>query len=112
MADTQMKLTAYLAARYSRREELCGYRADLAALGIRVLTRWLNGSHQLDNAGRPLTELGELQFESGDPRADHIRDKFAQDDFDDVSSADILFAFTEDPAADVPGRSRGGRHVE
>ena len=38
----------YLAARYSRREELCGYRADLQRLGIEVPARWLNGSHQLE----------------------------------------------------------------
>lgn len=33
----------YLAARYSRREELLGYRADLEAAGHIVTSRWLAG---------------------------------------------------------------------
>lgn len=47
-----MSTTVYLAARYSRRLELCGYRAQLAEHGIEVPARWLNGSHQLDNDGK------------------------------------------------------------
>jgi hypothetical protein len=99
----------YLAARYTRRLELCGYRSDLAMLGHQVPARWLNGSHQLDNEGRPLGETGELMFEIGDPAADRHRQKFAQDDYDDVVAADRLIAFTEQPRS---GNSRGGRHVE
>jgi hypothetical protein len=101
--------TYYLAARYSRRLELCGYRADLQRLGIAVPARWLNGSHQLDNEGRPIGETGELMFEAGSADADHYREKFAQDDYDDVIAADLLVAFTEQPRS---GNSRGGRHVE
>ena len=48
----------YLAARYSRRLELCGYRADLAGLGIEVTSRWLSGSHQLDDKAVPITDEG------------------------------------------------------
>jgi hypothetical protein len=101
--------TYYLAARYTRRLELCGYRAELQALGIDVPARWLDGSHQLDNQGRPLGETGELLFEIGSPEADSHRRKFAQDDYDDVLAADRLIAFTEQPRS---GNSRGGRHVE
>ena len=36
----------YLAARYSRREELCGYRSELEAIGHTVTSRWLNGKPQ------------------------------------------------------------------
>lgn len=99
----------YLAARYSRRLELCGYRSDLALLGIDVPARWLNGSHQLDNEGRPIGETGELMFENGSAAADHYRRKFAEDDFEDVVDSDMLIAFTEQPRS---GNSRGGRHVE
>jgi len=99
----------YLAARYTRRLELCDYRGDLEARGHSVPARWLNGSHQLDNHGRPLGEAGELLFEIGSPEADHHRQKFAQDDYDDVLACDVLVAFTEQPRS---GNSRGGRHVE
>jgi hypothetical protein len=102
-------MRAYLAARYTRRLELCGYRANLEALGVEVTSRWLNGSHQLDNEGRPLGDAGELRFEAGDPAVDHYRWKFATDDRDDVLAADTLIAFTEQPHT---GNSRGGRHVE
>lgn len=104
--------TVYLAARYSRREELCGYRADLQALGFRVPARWLNGSHQLDDSGRPIGETGELMFENGDAAADHFRAKFARDDFEDVVTASLLVAFTEVPRSGDAGAGRGGRHVE
>ena len=99
----------YLAARYSRRLELCGYRTQLAEHGIKVAARWLDGAHQLGNDGMPLTEEGERRFEDGDPSADHLRDKFARDDLEDVLAADLLVAFTEQPRT---GASRGGRHVE
>jgi hypothetical protein len=102
-------MKVYLAARYTRRLELCGYRADLEAHGIEVTSRWLNGSHQLDNEGRPLGDAGELLFEAGDAEVDHYRWKFATDDRDDVLAADVLIAFTEQPRS---GNSRGGRHVE
>ena len=99
----------YLAARYSRRLELCGYRDDLAAAGITVTSRWLDGGHQLDNAGVPITEDGERRFEAGDPAVDHWREHFADEDVKDVLAADTLIAFTEEPRT---CNSRGGRHVE
>lgn len=99
----------YLAARYSRRVELCGYRADLEALGIEVTSRWLNGSHQLDNQGIPITDDGERRFEAGDPSVDHLRAHFATEDVADVLAAEVLVAFTEEPRV---ANSRGGRHVE
>lgn len=40
----------YLAARYTRREELCAYRAELEQAGFTVTSRWLNGDHQIDAA--------------------------------------------------------------
>ena len=102
-------LTVYLAARYSRRLELCGYRVDLARAGITVTFRWLNGSHQLDNQGVPIGDNGERRFEMGDPAVGHLRTHFATEDVADVLSADMLVAFTEEPRS---SSSRGGRHVE
>lgn len=102
-------MKVYLAARYSRRLERCGYRVQLAALGIEVTSRWLNGSHQVDNQGIPLTEDGRRRFKVSDPSAGPLRTRFAGEDLADVLSADLLAAFTEAPRAT---NSRGGRHVE
>lgn len=104
-------MNIYLAARYSRRLELCGYRSQLEDRGHVVPARWLNGAHQLAGDGGPLTEAGERRFEAGDPAADHLRDKFATDDYEDVLAADHLIAFTEPPRSGGEA-SRGGRHVE
>ena len=85
----------YLAARYSRREELQGYKAELEALGHTVYGQWLTGAHlatEEDILHRP--ELG--------------RD-FAVDDLLDICQADTMISFTEPPRS---AANRGGRHVE
>jgi hypothetical protein len=102
-------MSVYLAARYSRRLELCGYRSDLEDGGIEVTSRWLNGSHQIDDKGVPIGDDGEQRFEMGDPALSHWREHFAKEDVADVLAADTLIAFTEEPRS---GNSRGGRHVE
>jgi hypothetical protein len=51
MSATTSLASIYLAARYSRREELCGYRTDLERAGFTVTSRWLNGEHQITDAG-------------------------------------------------------------
>lgn len=103
----------YLAARYSRREELVGYRARLAEIGHVVQARWLDGSHQISDSGAPIGDRGEALVE-GDaggatPEATQLRAKFAYEDIEDVLACDLLIAFTEPPRS---GHSRGGRHVE
>lgn len=101
----------YLASRYSRREELCVYRAALQAIGHIITSRWLNGAHQIAPDGSPLNAEREKQFEDmSDPRGAALRQAFLQEDMADVECADLLIAFTEQPRAD--GGSRGGRHVE
>ena len=103
-------MNIYLAARYSRREELCGYRAQLQKLGHDVPARWLNGGHQINTEGQPLKESGEQLVEDGAADvAAELRQKFAIDDFDDVKACDLLVAFTEIPRTST---SRGGLHVE
>jgi hypothetical protein len=111
----------YLAARYSRREELCGYRSEIEELGHTVQARWLNGEHQIANDGAPIGENGEALVEgtlrSGEllsereqsERAASLRSRFALDDWEDVNAAEVVISFTEPPRSKA---NRGGRHVE
>lgn len=103
------KEQVYLAARYSRRLELCAYKAKLEEHNYTVQARWLDGSHQITNEGMPVGENGIALVEGEDPGAAKLRSKFATDDFDDVTTCDICIAFTEPPRSNT---SRGGRHVE
>lgn len=90
--------TVYLAARYTRREELCAYRSDVLAAGGAVTSRWLNGAHQLLDA----------ELMTNDDH-DEKRREFALDDWVDLMAADVCVSFTEPPRSN---HSRGGRHVE
>lgn len=102
----------YLAARYSRRVELCQYRSELEAMGHEVTSRWLNGDHQISDTGTPIGESGAALVEGDDggmnPRAQQLREDFAKEDIADIRAADALIAFTEPPRSTA---SRGGRHV-
>lgn len=106
-------MKVYLAARYSRRKELCGYRTLLEQSGHVVTSRWLNGDHQVSDNGTPIGEAGEALIEGDDGSSSNcaaeLRQTFAKEDFDDVARCDLLIAFTEAPRS---GSSRGGRHVE
>jgi hypothetical protein len=57
-------MNIYLAARYSRREELCRYRESLRSLGYRITSRWLDGGHELDERGLS-TEAGAVELARG-----------------------------------------------
>lgn len=98
-------LTFYLAARYSRREELDGYRQQLVELGHKVPARWLDGEHQAHGieAARIVETDGRIH------RDPSVAEKFAVDDIEDLMAADVVVSFTEPPRS---GASRGGRHVE
>lgn len=87
----------YLAARYSRFPEMQQCRRDLEAIGCKVTSRWINGDHQIDDAGLSLQAK----------EAERIR--FATEDRDDLARADCVISFTEKPRS---SNSRGGRHVE
>ena len=80
--------SVYLSARFERRDELNGYRAELEAAGLEVTSRWL-----ID----PTPEL-----------TDEAWRQLATKDVEDIQRAAGLVLFTE------PGRSGGGggRHVE
>ena len=85
----------YLAARYSRRLELCGYRRQLQARGYEVTARWLSG-------------LGEA-LENNSAEAAELRKSFAMEDLSDVLNCDCFVAFNDPPRSTA---SRGGHHVE
>lgn len=95
----------YLAARYSRREELCGVRDVIQTLGGEVTSRWLNGNHQRADDGTAIRDDG-TSIHGAD---DEMHARFALEDMEDVQRADVLIAFTETPRVST---SRGGRHVE
>ncbi|MDD5705082.1 MAG: hypothetical protein PHR35_04095 [Kiritimatiellae bacterium] len=101
----------YLAARYSRREELCRYREQLCAMGHTVQARWLDGTHQISDAGQPIGDHGEALVEghNAEDRGAELRAKFARDDYEDVIGSDVVISFTEPPRSLA---NRGGRHVE
>jgi len=94
----------YLAARYSRRGELCSYRSDLEARGHVAPARWLAGDHQVHGL-----EAARAVEADGPVPADQAL-VFATDDIEDLLASDVLVAFTEKPR--TPLASRGGRHVE
>ena len=94
----------YLAARYSRREELNDYKADLEAMGHVVTSRWLSGEHKWDGEGVEHSENDDMLTVPPE-----IAQRFAMDDLEDIDVADALIAFTEVART---GPARGGRHVE
>lgn len=89
----------YLAARYSRREGMLIAAYALKAAGITVTSRWIAGGHQVSGSG--------LNDEQSLPAMQ--REKFAQEDIEDLAAADTVISFTEEPHSN---NSRGGRHVE
>ena len=56
----------YLAARYSRLEELQGYAVDLRAIGHRVEARWLLGDHQIHEGGGQGRECNRVRATRGE----------------------------------------------
>jgi hypothetical protein len=90
----------YLAARYSRREEINLYRKILESLGHVVTSRWLRGNHQMpDLTGEEPLEIYH----------DKEVQRFALEDLQDIYAADAIVCFTEPPRSTA---TRGGRHVE
>ena len=85
----------YLAARYSRRDEMKALATHLRLAGFFITSRWLYEDKPLN------THLG-------DDSPAFYRET-AQIDLDDVDKSDALVFFAEDPKVGTP---RGGRHVE
>lgn len=80
----------YLAAMYSRKAELVGYKKQLEELGHTVTSRWLTANDESTEAG---PEWGQ----------------WALRDTEDIPPAHIIISFTQDPKQLTP---RGSRHVE
>ena len=89
--------TVYLIARYGRYPELQYYAKDLEALGYTVTSRWILGDHDMRADGQAETDAWHAVW--------------AEEDWDDLTHAQICIAFTEGPG-EVLGRARGGRHTE
>ena len=89
-------MLVYLAARFSRFDDLNRCREELTELGIEVTSRWLDGGHEW--VGTPDDEIP----------VDELR-RFATEDIDDILAADLVICFTEPPKS---GPARGGRHFE
>lgn len=87
----------YLAARYSRIDELNRYADILRERGHDITSRWLKGAHQISDDG--LSREADRE----------TRERFAVEDIADINNSDLLIAFTEPPRS---SNSRGGRHVE
>ena len=93
----------YLASRYSRRLELCEYKAQLEERGHSVPARWLLGEHQVHGleASKAVEDSGPIPLEQAR--------LFGNDDVEDILAADVMLNFTEAPRT---GPTRGGRHCE
>jgi hypothetical protein len=75
-------------------------------MGHTVQAVWLDGEHLVEGTLRPGERLSQHDQSE---RAARLRQKFAADDFRDVTMCELLIAFTEKPREEA---SRGGRHVE
>ena len=84
----------YLAAPYSRKDEINKYAAELRAGGVEVTSTWLNEPH------KPTTQMHELTHEE--------HQSYAVQDVKDVAAADILVLWTDPTRAIV----RQGRTAE
>ena len=98
----------YLAAMYSRREEMQHYAVVLGELGFVVDARWITGQHEPMEVGIAQVAAADLPCDEG--LSVEMMCVAALEDIEDIEAADILVVFTERP--DVSGASRGGRHVE
>jgi hypothetical protein len=90
----------YLAASYSRRLELLGYRKELEAAGHTVVSTWVDGHHE---------KPGQEAVDDGDGKRFNAPDEdvagWASEDVADVLASDCIISFTGTGG-------RGGRHVE
>lgn len=89
-------MKVYLAARYSRRDEMRGVAAEARRLGHAVTSRWLDTDWLAEGQVRSIAAPPEY------------REKYALIDHEDVQAADLVANFTEPPGSG----GRGGRHVE
>lgn len=87
----------YLAARYSRRQELLNHALLLQERGYEITSTWLDGHHETQPG---IDEVAD----------DALRGVWAAEDWADLRRARWFVCFTEPPRPG--GNNRGGRHVE
>jgi hypothetical protein len=89
-------MKVYLAARYSRKNEIKEYSYDLMEIpDLKVTASWLDELHAPDSVMSDVS--------------DDLLEHYADVDVHEVKNADVLVFFAEDPLVGTP---RGGRHVE
>ena len=88
----------YLAARYSRNDEMRGVRDVLQALGYEVTSRWI------DQHGGDVLESFVASKLNDDPG--HCA-RYGLVDVEDMTAAEAIVSFTS-----ADGGGKGGRHVE
>ena len=88
-------MKVYLAARYTRKDEIAQYVKLFEAVGIKVTSTWMTEPHG-----------GQVQL--ADVRDDQLRE-YALRDLEEIKAANIFILFSE---SDQTANRRGGRHVE
>lgn len=83
----------YLAARYSRKDEMREYADRLQRADHHVTSRWVEVKHNVEDID------GDRELAS----------RYASEDAEDLVAADAVVVFTEPPRKEL---TRGGRHVE
>lgn len=87
-------MNVYIAAPYSKKDEMSVYAAKLRERGIGVTSSWLEEPH------KPTVQMSDLTHEQ--------HQQYALNDLRDVMDADAMIFFT-DPTKTI---LRAGRHVE
>ena len=89
----------YLAARYSRADEMCGVRDVLHEMGYIVTSRWIDCHNGMYPDSFTVDQLNE---------APGCCAGVAKDDIEDLVAADTVISFSSGDGKD----GKGGRHVE
>lgn len=87
----------YLAARFSRREEMREYRDALNELGHKVTSRWISEDEREDLKGMSRQQVSEI---------------VAIEDLEDLANADVVLNFAGNGKSTKKKPPKGGRHVE
>ena len=87
----------YPAGRYSRREELLGYAAEIDQAGHETCSTWIAGGHELPEGWDQATQFPQTA------------ETFAREDLRDLGMADVVICFTDAPMSQL---THGGHHVE
>lgn len=92
--SSESELAVYLAARFSRKNEIKQKSLELDALGVKVTSRWLD---EADHGGQL------------DSSSDEFNTAVAYQDIEDIDKSDLIVLFSENPKEP---HVRGGRHFE